>query len=176
MDWENDIGFGAAYKKLNELEGGLVLHRVDGDRGGLTFGGISQRAWPEWEGWAIIETHGPDDPRLPPLVKKFYAKEYWMAMKLEQVMSAKVATEIFCFGVVAGQRTAGRLVQIICGIEVDGVIGRQTIAAINHFFRENPSDFIMRFKLGQIKRYADIVMRDKSQQKFLLGWINRALA
>jgi hypothetical protein len=34
----------------------------------------------------------------------------------------------------------------------------------------------MSYALAKIARYRDIVQRDKTQIKFLLGWINRTLA
>jgi hypothetical protein len=33
----------------------------------------------------------------------------------------------------------------------------------------------MAFTLAKIARYRDIVRKDKTQLKFLVGWINRAL-
>ena len=56
----------------------------------------------------------------------------------------------------------------------DGVIGLNTVARLN---ADNikPEDFIASFTLLKIARYAHICNKDKSQSKFLLGWILRSL-
>ena len=36
--------------------------------------------------------------------------------------------------------------------------------------------FVLAYALAKIARYRDIVTRDRSQMKFMLGWINRTLA
>ena len=169
--------FNAAYAELQRLEGGLKLHKIPGDRGGLTFGGISQRAWPDWAGWQIIEEEGADSPRLPPLVKEFYRINYWRPVAGDgSYPTAEIATEIFCFGVVAGIGTSVRLAQRVVGSKPDGFIGAQTFTAIVEMEANYPGLFLANFKLARIARYCKIVAADQSQSKFLLGWINRALS
>jgi len=36
--------------------------------------------------------------------------------------------------------------------------------------------FVASYALAKIRRYSDICNRDRSQSKFLLGWINRSLS
>jgi hypothetical protein len=38
-----------------------------------------------------------------------------------------------------------------------------------------PRLFLALYALARIARYRDIVTRQRTQQKFLLGWINRSL-
>lgn len=163
-----------AFAKLMELEGGLVLHRVAGDAGGLTFGGISRNAWPDWEGWDILKEHGSHDLRLPGMVQKFYGVHYWDKLMCGE-MPDGIATEIFTFGVVAGVGTSTKLAQGICEAKVDGIMGPATIDKINEMEATAPGLFVPWFKLGQIARYAAIARNDMTQRKFLLGWVNRAL-
>ena len=42
-------------------------------------------------------------------------------------------------------------------------------------FNENEKDFLMHFTLVKIGYYASLCNKDRTQSKFLLGWINRAL-
>jgi len=54
----------------------------------------------------------------------------------------------------------------------DGIIGKKTVAKINAY---DEALFISNFALSKIARYANIVNKNRSQSKFLLGWINRTL-
>lgn len=60
----------------------------------------------------------------------------------------------------------------MCGATPDGVLGPRTLAAVN----ATPAEmFKSRYALAKLARYRDIVTRDRTQLKFLLGWINRLL-
>ena len=39
----------------------------------------------------------------------------------------------------------------------------------------DPEKFVLAYALAKITRYRDIVQRDRTQGKFLLGWLNRTL-
>jgi lysozyme family protein len=54
----------------------------------------------------------------------------------------------------------------------DGRFGPVTLQALNAI---DPATFIPAFTLAKIARYRDIVSKDRTQLKFLLGWLNRAL-
>ena len=48
--------FSKALKALMRAEGGYVLHKVRGDRGGAhAYAGISQRSWKDWAGWETLK-------------------------------------------------------------------------------------------------------------------------
>ena len=47
--------YSKALKVLMQAEGGYVLHKIRGDRGGLTYAGISQRSWKDWAGWETLK-------------------------------------------------------------------------------------------------------------------------
>ena len=83
-----------------------------------------------------------------------------------------VAFSVFDFAVNAGVKTSVRLAQLTVNESADGVMGPQTQKALNTCDAEL---FEYRFALAKITRYAQIVTRDRSQGKFLLGWINRTI-
>ena len=87
-------------------------------------------------------------------------------------MRQDIAESLFSFAVNAGQGTAIKLAQIVVGVTPDGAIGPKTLMAINGI---DTDYFRAAFALAKITRYRDIVQRDRSQIKFLLGWINRTL-
>lgn len=157
-----------AFEAMIRNEGGYVLHDVPGDRGGMTYAGIARNMNPQWPGWALIDAK-QDVPA--PLVREFYKANYWNPIKGDQLTSQVIAQTIFDFHVNAGA-VARKLAQLVVGATPDGSIGDKTVAALNAY---DESKFVMAYALAKIARYRDIVNRDRTQAKFLLGWINRTL-
>lgn len=160
--------FRPAYERMIRDEGGYVLHNVPGDRGGQTYAGIARNMHPKWPGWTVIDSGGTPAAQL---VHDFYRVLFWDDIKGDQIADQMVASDIFNFYVNTG-RPAKVLAQVVAGVTPDGTMGAQTIAAINS---ADPEKFILAYALAKITRYRDIVQRDRTQGKFLLGWINRTL-
>lgn len=161
--------FAQAFETMILNEGGYVLHNVAGDRGGMTYAGIARNMNPQWPGWPVIDQGG-----TPPadMVREFYRQGFWNPLKLDDVSDQAVARNIFDFAVNAGLKTSAKLAQVAVGATPDGAIGQRTVQAIND---TPPEVFVLRFALAKVARYRDIVQRDRTQQKFLLGWVNRTL-
>lgn len=165
--------FASAYEQMLLDEGGYKLHMVEGDRGGMTYAGISRKMNPNWEGWAFL-----DRGETPPtsMVRDWYQASYWVPINGDQIVSQEIASSIFNFAVntsTPGKPTvAAKLAQLVVKTTPDGDIGPRTLAALNAC---PPDKFIMAYALAKVARYRDICMRDRSQVKFLLGWINRSL-
>ena len=159
--------FEMAMEGLLELEGGYQLHTVAGDRGGMTYAGISRRNWTDWEGWRVIDSGGRPQQAM---VYRFYRRHFWDSNNLDQVANEcgpHIAAVLF-WGVVNMGKVAVKLAQSVAGVKQDGVIGPVTIQGI----RRVPC-FIEGYSLLRINRYREIVNRDRSQVKFFRGWINR---
>jgi len=157
-----------AYEAMILAEGGYVLHEVPGDRGGQTYAGIARKMNPRWDGWALIDRREPVPAQL---VRDFYRHQYWDTIAGDRLSSQVIAQSIFDFHVNAGA-AARKLAQLVVGSTPDGIFGDKTVAALNAY---DEGRFVMAYALVKIARYRDIVMRDRSQGKFLLGWVNRAL-
>jgi lysozyme family protein len=162
------MSFETAYDKMIIDEGGYILHTIPGDAGGTTYAGIARNKNPQWEGWTFI-----DNKETPPteLVREFYKVNFWDRIKGDELNPA-IAQSIFNFGVNAGVSVAVKLAQIVAKTAPDGVIGAKTISALNGMSEEL---FVAHYALAKIARYRDIVQRDRTQIKFMLGWLNRAL-
>lgn len=159
-----------AYEHMMANEGGYVLTNIPGDRGGQTYAGIARNMNSNWAGWALIDAK-KEVPNS--LVSDFYKAIFWVPMKGDEINSQEMATAIFDFSVNAGGVIARKLAQSVIKVATDGVFGDKTIAALNGY----PEDrFSISYTLAKISRYRDICMRDRSQTKFLLGWISRALS
>lgn len=165
--------FAQAFEAMIKDEGGYVLHTVEGDRGGMTYAGIARNMNPDWPGWAYI-----DRGETPPteVVREWYRINYWLPIAGDSLTSQAVAASIFNFAVnssAPGRPTvAVKLAQLVVGATPDGALGPRSVAALN---AADPEKFVMAYALAKIARYRDIVTRDRTQLKFLLGWINRTL-
>lgn len=180
-----ETNFDRSFDKMIYNEGGFVLHKIPGDRGGLTYAGISKNAHPSWAGWDLIDDSTDDltNALLEELVKRFYKKKYWDAIKGDYIKSEKVAYHIFDFGVNVGIRKSVIKVQKIINVTVDGIFGDKTLTALNSVIEDEKDRtiFILDFCLSKISLYKDICLNDKrrkddkikSNLKFLCGWINR---
>lgn len=162
--------FDYCFEKTLNFEGGYVLTETPHDRGGMTYAGISRKAHPDWIGWGIIDMGGTP---VPETVQDFYILEFWHAMKLDHVQSNSVAWPVYDFAVTSGIRTSARMAQRICNIKADGIVGRQTIDALNWI---ESYHFKVEFALNRIRFYWDIAKKDKTQRGFLFHWIERSIA
>lgn len=164
--------FTAAYKKMIRNEGGFVNHKVKGDRGGQTYAGIARAFHGNWAGWQLIDNGDVSSEQLRNLVMDFYRDKFWNRLMANDIESQKIAESLFDFSVNAGIRTAVKLAQLVVGSTPDGIIGVNTLAKLNNTDEEL---FISKYALVKVTRYTEIVRRDRSQSKFLLGWLNRTL-
>ena len=160
--------FVQAFERMIKDEGGYVLHDVEGDTGGMTYAGIARNKNPQWPGWSYI-----DRKETPPsqMVRDFYKAQFWDDMRGDALTNDHVASNIFNFYVNTG-RPAKVLAQVVLGLTPDGAFGDKTVQALN---AADPEKFILAYTLAKIARYRDIVMKNRTQAKFLLGWVNRSL-
>lgn len=161
--------FGPICDRVIVREGGYRLTHIAHDRGGQTYAGIARRANPDWAGWAAIDAGGVPATSL---VRALYRARYWDPIRADEIQYPAVAETLFDFAVNAGPRTAVKLAQLVVGTAPDGAMGPRTLAAINAADAET---FRLAYALAKVKRYAEIVRRDRTQSKFLLGWLNRTL-
>ena len=153
--------FSLAIGRTLEHEGGYVNDPTDA--GGETKYGISKRAYPDVDIAALtIED-----------AKAIYKRDYWDKVKGDDINSQMNAFSIFDCAVNMGISRASKLAQKVVGALEDGVIGSESIAAINAY---NMDLFDAQFRLEKIKFYAALCTKKPDQKKFLLGWINRTLA
>ncbi|MDD5712351.1 MAG: glycosyl hydrolase 108 family protein [Smithellaceae bacterium] len=164
--------FGTAFEKTLKNEGGYRLVNVKEDRGGQTYAGIARNCHPDWSGWRYIDQGDSKNPALSSLVQDFYRRNFWLAISGDKIKNQIIAEAIFDFSVNAGTGTAIKAAQTAMGVNPDGRIGPITLGALDTI---DGAQFIAKYALAKIARYAEICRKDKTQTKFLLGWINRTL-
>lgn len=161
------------FERALKAEGGYQLHQVEGDTGGLTYAGIARNKNPQWPGWAWI-----DRGEIPPsdLVRSFYRAGWWDPIQGDRILDDRVAYTIYSFATNSsgyGRPTvAVKLAQVVVGTTPDGMFGSRTLEAVNAM---EPRLFVALYALARLSRYEQIVRKNQSQQKFLLGWLSRTL-
>ena len=151
---------------------------------GLTYFGIYETAHPDWYGWNIIKRYLVNTPDLKECseilanvsdlnyqVKQFYKKEFFDKMKLGQVNNEDKQLEVMCLAINIGIRPAVKVLQKVLNVEVDGIIGKQTIDALNNF---NDDLFDKLFDEAEIKYYDSLIENKPKFEIYRKGWHNRA--
>lgn len=174
-----------------------LLHKNDGENG-LTCYGIYESAHPNWKGWRIIKsyleldedwqqyktTNDENDLSLALkktskilanvsdlnfLVEDFYKKEFFDKMKLDLVKSEHKQLELMCFAISVGIKPCVKKLQELLDVTVDGIIGTNTINALNDF---NEDLFDKLFDEEEIEYYDSL---KASLNRYKKGLKNRAL-
>lgn len=157
------------FERVLIAEGGYKLTDIANDKGGQTYAGISRKHNPSWIGWDAIDAGSTPTSNV---VREFYKQNYWNPIRGDEIKQQSVAGVIYDFAVNAGVGTAVKLAQIVVGCTPDGKVGPKTLEAWNSI---DEHTFRLAYCVAKVTRYRDIVARDKTQIKFLMGWLNRSL-
>lgn len=171
--------FNLALPKILDHEGKYV--NDSDDPGGETYIGVARKIHSKWNGWTIIDmlkrqsgfpSNLDKDAELQQEVVDFYRINFWDRINGDQIENQFVAESILDFSVNAGMGTSSSLAQIVVGVKCDGVIGKDSIAAINSF---DVDHFLAAFTVAKIARYVNIVKKRPTSRKYFYGWVLRAL-
>jgi len=127
----------ASIDSVLDHEGGFV--NDPRDTGGMTNLGVTKRAWEAWVDHPVDEAEMRS--LTPALVEPFYRTGYWDACKCDE-LPAGIDYAVFDFAVNSGVGRASKTLQEAVGASVDGVIGKNTIAAAA---KHDPSELIELF-------------------------------
>ena len=150
-----------------EVEGGYTDDK--NDRGGKTTWGITEEEAREFGYTGDMRNLTKD------FAKNIYLKKYYLGNKLDKVVNDKVALSICDWAVNSG-RNGIKNVQIAinqlrnANLDVDSIIGSKTLDALNAV---DPEKFLEVYHNLQRLYYKGKVEADKTQERFLSGWLNR---
>jgi lysozyme family protein len=146
-------------------EGGWVW---DGsDPGGATNWGISL-TWYK----TINPLATPEDIKNMSMqgAEALYEKYWWDKFGYGSIVDQTIATKIFDMSVNMGGHQAHELVQRALGLPVDGILGPNTLAAING----GQIGLLTAIIAQQVGFYTRLAQEKPTLAKFLPGWLKRA--
>lgn len=100
----------------------------------------------------------------------FYRVEWWDRYGYGRILDQRIATKVLDTSVNMGAPAAAKFAQVASGATADGVLGPESIRAIND---EQPAVLLHRMQDLQALRYRELAQNPKLSQ-FLPGWLNRA--
>jgi lysozyme family protein len=180
--------YAVAYRATCDNEGGYTLTTDPTDAGGMTFGGISRRFFPNWPGWAIIDSSGVNTQSLvtlKPMHASLFKLEFWDRFYGDQIIDQNLANKLFDAGINVGISTVISWLQRALNvandrqvlwkdIAVDGACGISTLAVIDTARKAGRSELVIQIiDVLQGAHYVTIAEHDESQEKYILGWINK---
>jgi lysozyme family protein len=156
--------FGPAFKKVIGLESGYV--NDPNDPGGETMWGISKRQYPNVDIKNLELEHA----------RAIYKRDYWNSLQLDKVESQLVAEEVFEQSVNLGKHVAAKHLQTALNylgqkLEVDGIIGKKTLEAVNWYPHEE--SLLKTLNGVQFMYYLNIVKANPAMRKYARGWLRR---
>lgn len=169
--------FRIAYEKyILPNEGGYGW--LSGDSGGETYAGIARNYNPNWDGWAIIDLEKqsknggnplPNNTKIPSVMDKvfLYYNNLWDKNYMGIINSQNIANTLFDMLVNAGGNGV-KLIQRIINTTPDGVMGPNTVSAINRY----PDQVKLYNSYNDARReyYNNLALK---YPQFIKGWLNR---
>ena len=159
--------FNVFLRKLLRLEGGYVNHK--NDRGGCTNKGVTLNTFRSYYG-AGLDCNDLKNITEEQL-ENIYKSGYWDVCQADKIADSNLAYLLVDFAINSGPKTAIKTLQNVIGIKDDGVIGRETLLAINSYY--NPKELFELLLEARKQFYYDLVEKDETQEVFLEGWLNR---
>lgn len=143
-------------------EGGVS--NVSGDKGGLTFEGISSKSNPD----LFVGGTLPTDAQ----VRQRYLERYLVGPGFDHITDLKTRSLLVDWGISSGPAIAIKALQTLVGVEQDGVLGPHTIEAVSKL---HPEDVVNGLVAKRVQMIGRLITANPSQAKFAAGWLNRAV-
>lgn len=116
-----------------------------------------------------------------PLTIEIYREAFWNRFKYYDINNTVIAAKIFDMAVNMGASQAHKLAQRAASsllnesLVIDGILGQKSIAAINYLIEIVAEyKYIKELKKLCVNFYHTLILRKRSDPKYLNGWLKRA--
>ena len=159
--------FERIFDYLLKVEGGYSNNK--NDKGGKTKYGITE------ENARDFGYKGDMQDLTKDFAKNIYLKKYYLGNKLDKVVNDIVALSVCDWAVNSGKNGIKNAQIAInqltnANLDTDGIIGNKTLEALN---AADPEKFLEVYHNLQRIYYKGKVEADRTQERFLTGWLNR---
>lgn len=152
-------------------EGGFANDPVD--RGGATNKGVTLATWKQVgydkDGDGDIDVDDLRNITTDDAVNVVMKPHFWDRWKADKIKSQSVANLLVDWVWASGKHGITN-VQRLLGVKVDGIVGDQTIAALN---AKNPRQLFTAIKKARVSFIDSIIRANPKQKRFRNGWLNR---
>jgi lysozyme family protein len=156
-----------------KFEGGFTNDPAD--HGGPTNFGITAAEYGRWKGFNRNATAQEVQAMTVVEARAIYKEWYITKPGFDVIQSGKLRLILIDCGVLHGTGRAARWLQQSLGVVADGVIGPKTRDTLSGL-AVNDQDLLAKKVLGyRFQSFADIVVKDNTQLRFLRGWVSRAV-
>jgi lysozyme family protein len=177
--------FNQAIEVVFKHEG--FFSNIPEDRGGATKYGISLRFLGRLSAEGDLDGDGDidiDDIKVmtKEQAEAFYKSKFWDKNRYGEIEDQLIAEKLFDYAVNMGNKRANIFLQTALNkaynghisLAIDGIIGNITLITLNNHVSMYGRQYLLALlDLQAVDFYRGIVNRNRLQQKFLLGWLNR---
>lgn len=168
----------------------FVLHNEGGysnvkhDTGGATNFGVSTRFLKQID--KDIDGDGHVTKKDAAALTKtgaidIYREHFWEHYRLNELRDVNISTKAMDLFVNMRGKSAGKILQRACNncgatLKIDGIAGSKTLNSLNSLslFGITKEQLLGEIRIEQAEFYQAIVKSNKTQKKFLNGWLARA--
>lgn len=161
-------------------EGGYANNPAD--TGGETYAGIARNHWPKWEGWkeidfikskygksaSTINKYAESNLSIIKSISDFYKKNFWDVLRLDQFVDQQLANSVYDFAVNSGTNRSAKFIQQSAKVNDDGIIGKQSLHAINSADRK-----VIYYDFNKRRETFYKSIAKGNQAQFLKSWLSR---
>lgn len=152
-------------------EGGFSNHPAD--RGGATNKGVTMATWRQMgydkDGDGDIDVTDLRQLTDADVVNKIMKPHYWDRWHADDIQDQSVANMVVDWVWSSGRHGITN-VQSLLGVDVDGIVGKNTLTALN---AQDPYVLFSHIKKQREKFIEKLVRRNPSQKVFRAGWLRR---
>lgn len=161
------MSFEVALKETLKHEGGWAKHPLD--PGGSTMKGITKATYENWMQRAVNDNELKAIPDAA--VEAIYRTQYWDRVRADELPPG-IGMMVFDFAVNSGPARAIRHLQSVIGVEPDGQIGPQTMAAVSAYVaKHGVPNLIRSYSFSRLTYLRSL----KTWRVFGRGWERRVV-